>query len=234
MHFFMITAAVARKVGFPYSFQGSQCPRGYVWERRVSNNQCLCPGCVEMRRLKAAAKYAEDPTKFVEACRRYRERNPEKGAEMAKAYRENKRDRYLALRKEWYAENRQRLIAQQIGYRKANPERYKAYERTTYLNNREKRIEKARTRALYQAQRTPKWFDEFDRFVAQECYHVAEGRREATGLTWHVDHMLPLKGKRVSGLHCGLNLQVIPGYLNALKRNHRVFDEPDDWLCALL
>jgi 5-methylcytosine-specific restriction endonuclease McrA len=42
---------------------------------------------------------------------------------------------------------------------------------------------------------------------------------KSTGVQWHVDHIIPLQGKNVSGLHVPENLQVIQGSLNIKKGN---------------
>ena len=56
-------------------------------------------------------------------------------------------------------------------------------------------------------------------FLFEEIYHLAKIRREVTGLEWHVDHIIPLKGRLVCGLHTPDNLQVILGNLNRKKSN---------------
>ena len=43
-----------------------------------------------------------------------------------------------------------------------------------------------------------------------------------TGIPHHVDHIIPLNGKNVSGLHIETNLQIITAAANLRKRNDLV------------
>jgi hypothetical protein len=64
--------------------------------------------------------------------------------------------------------------------------------------------------------RTPPWAD-LDAIRA--FYDEAERLTLATGIKHHVDHIIPMQGERVSGLHVETNLQVIAGTENIRKHN---------------
>ncbi len=70
--------------------------------------------------------------------------------------------------------------------------------------------DRARHRAELLKSRTPSWAD-----VSKIKEIYVEARR--SGLT--VDHIIPLQGELVSGLHVDNNLQLIPGAENSRKRN---------------
>ena len=57
-----------------------------------------------------------------------------------------------------------------------------------------------------------------DRDEINGIYKIAARMRER-GEDVHVDHVIPLKGRRVSGLHVPENLQIIPAAENLAKSN---------------
>lgn len=63
-----------------------------------------------------------------------------------------------------------------------------------------------RQRRLKQA--TPQWAD---MAAIQAVYREAATISESTGIKHHVDHVIPIQGKTVCGLHVHYNLRVIPG-----------------------
>jgi len=60
---------------------------------------------------------------------------------------------------------------------------------------------------------------EFSSFVFQEAQRLRKLRDITTNIIWHVDHIIPLKGKNVCGLHIWNNFAVIPKQLNLEKSN---------------
>jgi len=82
-----------------------------------------------------------------------------------------------------------------------------------------KKIARTIYRRLSKEQRTPNWLNENDIWMIKEAYDLAALRTKLFGFSWHVDHIIPLQGKTVSGLHVPTNLQVIPWLDNIRKHN---------------
>lgn len=56
--------------------------------------------------------------------------------------------------------------------------------------------------------------------IIETMYNIAAWLTEVTGIHYHVDHVFPLNGKLVSGLHIPSNLQIITEQENSYKHNN--------------
>ncbi len=75
-----------------------------------------------------------------------------------------------------------------------------------------------RKRQAAQLNRTPSWLSKID-FFEMECIYKYCASLRKIGLKYAVDHIIPLQGKQVSGLHVPSNLQVIHSSVNSAKGN---------------
>jgi predicted RNase H-like nuclease (RuvC/YqgF family) len=156
--------------------------------------------CKECNKEKVKQRRAADPEKYKAAVKTYETANKEKTIERAKAWYKNNTEKVADYRQA----NKEKIKEVQTAYRKAHPEKW--------------RVCKAARRAA-ELQRLPAWLTEFDHLKIKCLYQVAAMRSKESGEDWHVDHIIPLRGKAVSGLHVPSNLQVIPATENRQKNN---------------
>jgi 5-methylcytosine-specific restriction endonuclease McrA len=112
-----------------------------------------------------------------------------------------------------------------------DPEKYRADTKRWRENNLERRRKQARrwladnratankNLANYRAaklKRTPLWADLVE---IDYVYHAAQVIKDVYGTSWDVDHIIPLQGENVSGLHVQGNLQIMPPSQNRSKGN---------------
>jgi hypothetical protein len=110
--------------------------------------------------------------------------------------------------------------------KKIRRESYQKHKEASLLSKKIYRAEnKGKINALCAArkkavkQRTPQWLTSFDRLKIRCMYQLAAMYTKENNEPWHVDHVIPLQGKTVSGLHVPNNLQVICGLENIKKKN---------------
>ena len=96
---------------------------------------------------------------------------------------------------------------------------YKETKKLYAKNNKAKMAAKTRKYELSKTHRTPNWLTQDDFWLIEQAYELAAVRTKMFGFLWHVDHIVPLNGRLVSGLHVPHNLQVIPAISNQSKYN---------------
>jgi len=137
--------------------------------------------------------------------------------------REN-RGRVSKSNKRQYEKNKAVRLAYQQKYRQENPEKVQRQMRQWQLNNKAAVNAACNMRSALKRSQTPPWA-ELDGIKL--FYEEAQRVTAETGVPHHVDHILPINGKCVSGLHVAENLQVIPACEN-LSKGNKLLDQHAD------
>lgn len=90
------------------------------------------------------------------------------------------------------------------------------------LSNRKNPARIKANKIKYETKRlsaTPKWLTPQELAFMNDVYEVARRLTQETGVKYQVDHILPLNGKLVSGLHVLSNLQILTQAQNVSKSN---------------
>lgn len=101
-------------------------------------------------------------------------------------------------------------------YQESNKERAAKW----YQDNRERGIQNARQREGLQKSATPRWLTESNLLEIKYIYQHAKDCQAISGEVYEVDHIIPIRGKDICGLHVPWNLQVLPMDLNRKKSNN--------------
>jgi hypothetical protein len=120
---------------------------------------------------------------------------------------------------QWYEKNKEQSNKTSAKWRLKNKEKNKKLVSTWFANNKDKRASYEGKRRAAQLQRTPNWLTESELRMIEAKYSLAAMLTRETGILYHVDHIIPLQGKKVSGLHVFSNLRVIPATDNVKKSN---------------
>lgn len=175
----------------------------YANKRMKDGRNMFCIFCHKADNLERKAKNRANP-EFKNKELIYKKEYRAKTIEQRKEY-----------MKKWHEKNAEQQVEYRKQYRQDNPNYFKQYN----IVNKHKVNAKTRKRQASQLQRTPKWLTANDLWMMEEAYEIAILRTKLFGFSWEVDHVIPLQGKLVSGLHTPYNLQVIPRTENRSKNN---------------
>lgn len=122
-------------------------------------------------------------------------------------------------RKAYYEENREARIQYEANKRENDPESNREKVHQWRISNPGKRKAQKVKRELAKTGATPKWMTNEQNAQIAAFYLQAQIWTEVTGVPYHVDHIIPLNGENVCGLHVPWNLQVITADENMRKSN---------------
>lgn len=165
-------------------------------------------------------KNPETEQKYDKACR---EANKEKCLAYGKAYHEANKaalNRYSrAYYKAYYQKTKEAQSEHKAEYYKNTKAARLAYGKKHYQNNKAMYIANCTSRRAAKQNATPEWLTSACYQQIFNFYMEAQRLTTLTGIQFHVDHIVPLQGETVCGLHVPWNLQVIPQYENQSKKN---------------
>ena len=195
----IVPISTARNLGLRWYFTGKPCANGHIAKRSVSNRYCRA--CENAKRA------------------RKRQRDPD-------AVRAKDRDRHANCRADRNAQSRASQARHSEKRRQEHQDRYRndpackarhmAQARQWAKDNPGRRNEIIAARRAHIKRATPLWLTAEDREQIREIYRKA--RSYGPGVM-HVDHIIPLRGKLICGLHVPGNLQIIPRLENVRKGN---------------
>ena len=137
-------------------------------------------------------------------------------------YSENK-DHYKSQVRDYYWKNKHKISNKKKNEHKerylANPEKLKLRSRLWLKDHKGYSNFKRKLRICKLARATPEWANPK---IMKIYYDIAAFYSELYSEKYHVDHIIPLNGKNVCGLHCEYNLQILPATENMRKSNKLV------------
>jgi len=127
---------------------------------------------------------------------------------------------------EYRKNNPEKVEISKLKYKTKNPSASRKATRNWQVRNPVAKAVAASKRRARERCATPPWLNREHHEQIKEMYEIARMFRMYTGIEYHVDHVVPLAGKSVCGLHVPWNMAVIEGVENQRKKNNYWPDMP--------
>ncbi len=131
-------------------------------------------------------------------------RNKKQHAEACKRWHQNNKEHVAAVAKKWRMSNDLQMKQMRADWRCENPAKLAFYSATYHCTK---------------LKATPKWLTGEQKQEIQAYYDLAKELQWLSEEVLEVDHIIPLQGKGVVGLHVPWNLQILPKSKNISKNN---------------
>jgi hypothetical protein len=118
-----------------------------------------------------------------------------------------------------YNRNSEKLKAAAAAYRMKNPEKIRLLNLKSAQTRKPQRAAAEMKRSALKLSATPKWLSDSELSWIQDYYNAARHHKEDLGIVLAVDHIVPLRGKEVCGLHVPWNLCLRTKSDNSKKHN---------------
>ena len=201
-------------------------PETEFYRRPEGTLRAQCKAC--KLKVDAAHRAANAEVRREQQAKYHAANREHRVAQMRKRY-ETVRDKDTARRRADYQQHKDRELETARRYYEANKEQAATNKKVWVARNRGKVNAQNKLRKVRVLQAMPPWAD-VEKIEA--VYKEAE-EYKALGLDVHVDHIVPLRGVNVSGLHVHHNLRVLLACDNAAKSNKLLPDTEPTALHAL-
>jgi len=195
-------------------FTGAPCRKGHIAEKYVSDGSCIT--CAKDR---GNRRYSDKKPEILEHLRGSYQNNSEKIKARVSARREAEPDKVRAEKRKEYERNKNRYISRAAEWASANPEKARHSARQWHKNNPLKSYAAVVERRAKLRNRMPAWLSDEQKFDILAVYEKARIMSKETDAKYQVDHIIPLRGEQVSGLHVPWNLQILTAFENQSKGN---------------
>jgi hypothetical protein len=179
----------------------------FPWSNKIKGlRSCRCKTCMAAYDKK---RYQVNPKKRLANTKKWAQTNPERKLANNRKWQRANPEKVAANGKKWYGENCEKVKTSSKKWATANPEKIAIKGKRWRQANPGKVNAYAMKRRAAKLYRTPKWADL--EAIQQFIINCPEGMT--------VDHIIPLQGKKVSGLHVLDNLQYLTISDNRKKNN---------------